>query len=186
MHAFTDGHDVVRLLRRTVRNAYAAGQVDECDMHAGLLLHVNRQLEQDACQCRIVLIGNRVGGEECVNAEMLNTLLLHVLERFDQLLAGHAVLRFLGCTDNCIPPRHIRPGIISETDAFRYQVKPFHIIQIGNIIQINNSPKLMRFQKLFIRCVIGRKNNFLSCDSHRFRQNQFCHGTAVCTHAKFF
>ena len=40
MHAFTDGHDVVRLLRRTVRNAYAAGQVDECDMHALSLIHI--------------------------------------------------------------------------------------------------------------------------------------------------
>ena len=126
------------------------------------------------------------GNNHSMNTDIFDTLILRPCHTFEKLLAGHAVLRFLGCTDNCIPPRQIRPGIISETDAFRYQVKPFHIIQIGNIIQINNSPKLMCFQKLFIRCVIGRKNNFLSCDSHRFRQNQFCHGTAVCTHAKFF
>ena len=80
---------------------------------------LNRQLEQDACQRRIVLIGNRVGGEECVNAEMLNTLLLHVLERFDQLLAGHAVLGLLrgvhdaSCSSTKSPPGLKRQDMVS-------------------------------------------------------------------------
>ena len=162
MHAFTDGHDVVRLLRRTVRNAYAAGQVDECDMHAGLLLHVNRQLEQDACQCRIVLIGNRVGGEECVNAEMLNTLLLHVLERFDQLLAGHAVLGLL---------RGIHDGVVQHEVAARIEAAGHGLlpvayylvveIEVGNIIEIDDGVQVGRELVVLCRSNVGGEHDVM-------------------------
>ena len=64
-------------------------------MHAGLLLNIDGQLEQDAGECRIIFVCNRVGGQERMDAEVLDALLLHILERLDQLLAGHAVLGFL-------------------------------------------------------------------------------------------
>ena len=53
-HTLANGHDVVLGLLRAVRDAHAAGQVDIADMRTGSLLHPDSQLEQDACQLRVV------------------------------------------------------------------------------------------------------------------------------------
>ena len=61
-HALADGHDVVLGLLRAVRDTHAAGQVDVADVRTGSLLHPDSQLEQDACQLRVVGVRDGVGG----------------------------------------------------------------------------------------------------------------------------
>ena len=136
VNALADCHDVVRLLPRLVGDAYAARQVDERDMHAGLLLNLNGQLEQDAGERRIILVCDRVGREERMNAEVLYTLLLHVLERLDELLAGHAVLGLLRGVHDLVFENEVAARIETAGHGFLPLAYLVVVVEVGDVIKV--------------------------------------------------
>ena len=92
----TDDGDVVGGLIRAVGDAHAAGEVNEGDVAAGFLLQLHRHAEENSGQGGIILVGQSVGGQEGVNAELLRTQLLQGPEGLGHLLPGHAVLGLAG------------------------------------------------------------------------------------------
>ena len=165
VHAFADRHDVARLLARAVGDAHAAGQVDERDVHAGLALHLDREVEQDARQRRIVLVCDRVGREEGVDAEMLDALGLHILERLNQLLAGHAVLGLLRGVHDLVVQHEVAArieaaghGLLPLADLV-VEVQMRDIVKVDDCVQIGCQLVVRR------RGHVGREHDLVPRDA---------------------
>ena len=75
-YPFADDRDVIGRLIRTVGDAHAAGQVDKGDMTAGFFLQLHSGAEENGGQGGVILVGNGVGGQESVDAELLGAQLL--------------------------------------------------------------------------------------------------------------
>ena len=105
-------------------------------MHAGLLLNLNGQLEQDAGERRIILVCDRVGREERMNAEVLDTLLLHVLERLDELLAGHAVLGLLRGVHDLVFENEVAARIETAGHGFLPLADLVVVVEVGDVIKV--------------------------------------------------
>ena len=52
--------DIVLAVLGLIVNAYAAREVDELDMHAGLFVQANRKLEKNRRELGIIIVGNSV------------------------------------------------------------------------------------------------------------------------------
>lgn len=112
--------------------------------------------------------------------EMLNTLLLHVLERFDQLLAGHAVLGLL---------RGIHDGVVQHEVAARIEAAGHGLlpvayylvveIEVGNIIEIDDGVQVGRELIVLCRSNVGGEHDVMLLHAANIAELQLGQAGAV-------
>ena len=118
-HALTDNQKVVVLLLRAISNANTAGKIDELNMSASLFLQLYSNLEEDASQLRIIIIGHSVGGQESMHTKMLYTLSQETFICLDNLLMGHAIFSITGVIHNIIGDGKMSAGVITAAYGIR-------------------------------------------------------------------
>ena len=184
-HPFADGGDVVGGLLRPVGDAHAAGEVDEGDVGAGLRLQLHSQLEQDAGQGGVVVVGEGVGRQEGVDAELLGPHGRQTGEGLRDLLPGHAVLGVAGVVHHLealpgLSQGEHAAGIIAAADLLRHMADGLlQIVYQGQVVQIDDGPQPVRQLELLRRRVIGGEHDLLSGDAALFRHHQLRQGGAV-------
>ena len=183
-HALTDGHDVIFGLLRTVRDTHTAGQVDVADVHAGGLLHPDCQLEQDACQLRIVFIGNGVGGEESVDAEVPGTLCSQLLVAFDHLLLGHTILGIAGLVHDlkalfALAQTEGAARVIAAEDVLRHAGDTLQKFHHGGVVQIDIGTHLVGLLHIFHGSLVGGEHDIAAGEAAHLAEHQLGQGRAV-------
>ena len=164
-HALADDGDVVFRLLRPVRDAHAAGEVDVRDVAAGLLLQLDRELEENTRQRGIVFIGQRVGSQKCMDAELLRALGLEQAERLGDLRARHAVLGVAGIVHDLkaftrLAERERAARIEAAADLLRdIANRLFQKFHVRNVVQIDGRAELCRQAVILGRRLIGREHD---------------------------
>ena len=90
-HPFADSVDVVGLLLGAIGNANAAGQVDKCHVRARLALQAHREVEQDAREGGVIIVGDGIACQKGMDAQIFGAALDKHVKSFEELLLGHAV-----------------------------------------------------------------------------------------------
>jgi hypothetical protein len=188
--ALADGHDVVLGLVGAVRDAHAAGQVDVGDVRTGSLLDADRQLEQDAGQLRIVGVGDGVGGQEGVDAEVLCALLHQLLVALDHLLLGHAVLGITGLVHDleaffALAQLERSARIVAAEDVLRHTGHTVEEVHHGGVIEVDVGTQLVGFLHILHRSLVGGEHDVAAGKAADFAEHQLGQGGAVHTAALF-
>ena len=94
-------------------------------MAAGLVFQLHGHLEQDGGQGGVILVGQGVGGQEGVDAELLCPQLLQAAEGLGHLGPGHAVFGLTGVVHHLkallgLPQGEGAAGVIAAGDLFGY------------------------------------------------------------------
>ena len=184
-HPLADDGDVVGGLLRAVGDAHAAGQVDEGDVSSRLILQVHRQLEQNLGQGGVVVVGQGVGGQEGVDAELLGPHLLQALERLGDLLPGHAVLGLAGVVHHleallALPQLEGAAGVEAAGDLLGDV--PDGVLQkvdVGDVVQVDGGPQLGGQSELLRRGVVGGEHDLPALEAAAVGHHQLAQGGAV-------
>ena len=169
----------------SIGDADAAGEVDEGDVAAGLLLQLHSQLEENPGQGRVVLIGEGVGGQEGVEAELLDAQGLELPEGLKELLPGHAVLGVAGGVHDLealpgVPQSEHAAGIVAAAHLLRHPAQQaVHIFHMGDVIQIDDGAQLGGQGELILRRVVGGEHDLLAPDAAPVGHHQLRQGGAV-------
>ena len=144
MYTGADLQNIIRLLLRTVGNANAAGQIDKADFYAQLVLQLHCYIKQHLGQQRIILVGHRIGAQECVQTELLYALGLHDPEGLKQLFGGHTVLGVPRVVHNIIGDLKHTAGIVAAAHfAGQLAAGFFHGFNMGNVIQVDDTAQVV-------------------------------------------
>ena len=173
-HSGADQGNVAGRLLRAISHADAAGEVDKGDVSAGGVVQPHRQPEQLTGQFRIILIGGGIGGQECMNAEVLGAQFLQPVDGACHLVLRHAVLGIPGHIHNGIAQREGAAGIITQTNRLRHLAAADSLqeIHMGCVIQIDVSPHLIGLAHILLRRHIGGEHHIVTGHPHRLRQQQ--------------
>ena len=134
-------------------------------MAAGLLLQLHRELEKDARQRGIVSVGERIGCQKCVDAELLRTLGLEQAERLGDLRARHAILGVAGIVHDLkaftrLAERERAARIEAAADLLRdIADRLFQKVHVRNVVQIDGRAELCRQAVILGRRLIGREHD---------------------------
>ena len=184
-YALTDGGDVVFRLLGPVGNAYAAGEVDEGDVHAGLVPQLHRQAEQDPGQGGIILVGEGVGGQEGVNAEFPRAHVGKAGEGLGDLSTGHAVLGVAGVVHylKALPglgKGEYAAGVEAAADLLgNLSHGAGQGVHQRQIIQVDDGAQLPGQTELIIGRIVGGEHDFLAGDAAALGEHQLRQGGAV-------
>ena len=185
-----DDGDVGGLLLRQIGNAHAAGEVDIPNVAAGLLPQLHRQAEENARQLRIVVVGEGVGGQEGVEAEVLDPLLPQAAERLDQLVPSHAVFGVAGGVHHLKPllagPQGEHPaGIVAAEHRLRHIAQGLlQEVHQGQVVQVDEGAQLVRQPELLRQSVVGGEHDLpapeaAAPDQHQLHQAGAVHAAAL-------
>ena len=184
-HPLADDGDVVGGLLGAVGHPHAAGQVDEGDVDAGLLLQLHGQFEQDGGQSGVVVVGQGVGGQEGVDAELLRPQLLQAAEGVGHLGPGQAVLGVPGVVHHlealfALPQGEGAAGIVPAGDFFGNITDGFlQKVNVGDVVQIDGGPQLGGQGELLRRGVVGGEHNLIAGEAAALGHHQLGEGGAV-------
>ena len=154
-------------------------------MHAGGLLDADSQLEEDACQLRIIGVRDGVGGEEGVDAKILGTLCSQLLVAVDHLLLGHAVLGVAGLVHDlealfALAQLEHAAGIKAAGDLFGDIADGIlQKVDVGDVVQVDGGPQLGGQGKLLSGGVVGREHDLVPGKSAAVGHHQLGEGGAV-------
>ena len=183
-HTLANGHDVVLGLLRAVRDAHAAGQVDVADVRTGSLLHPDSQLEQDACQLRVVGVRDGVGGQESMDAELLCALLHQLFVAVDHLLLGHTVLGIAGLVHDlkalfALAQTEGAARVIAAEDVLRHTGDTLQKFHHGGIVQIDIGTQLVGLLHILHGSLVGGEHDFAAGETAHLAEHQLSQGRAV-------
>ena len=188
--ALADGHDVVLRLLGAVRDADAAGQVDVGDMHAGGLLDADSQLEEDACQLRIIGVRDGVGGEEGVDAKVFGTLCSQLLVAVDHLLLSHAVLGVAGLVHDlealfALAQLEGAARIVAAEDVLRHTGHAVEEVHHRGVVEVDISAQLVSLLHVLHRGLVGGEHDVAAAEAAHFAEHQLSQRGAVHAAALF-
>lgn len=89
------------------------------------------------------------------------------------LLGGHAILGIAGVIHNGVTQCKMAAGIVAAADQRRDPYQPIQKIDMGNVVQIDNSTQLTGQFILRSGGLIGREHDLLSAETALVRQHQF-------------
>ena len=190
-HALADDGDIVGGLLGTVGHAHAAGEVDEGDVAAGLRLQIGGQLEQDAGQGGIVVVGQGVGGQEGVDAELLGAHLLQAGEGLSDLLPGHAVLGVAGVVHHleallALAQLEHTAGIEAAGDLLGNVADGvFQKVHVADVVQVDGGAQLGGQDEFLGGGVVGGEHDLSPLETTPVGHHQLAQGGAVHTAALF-
>ena len=169
-----DDLDIVRRLVGPVCDAHAAGQVDEGNVHAGLVPQFYCQFEQLARQRRIVIVRNGVARQKRMDAAVLNALFLQQTHPFEHLLRRKAVFGFAGVVHDRRVDRKAAAGVIPHGNCFRQFADGFFAeIDVGNIVEIDDGTDLGGILELRCGGHVRRKHDLIPRQIHGLRKGKF-------------
>ena len=190
-HPLADDRDIVGGLFRAVRYAYAPRQIDEGNVTAGFLFQFYGGAEEDCGQGGVVLIGNGVGGQKSVDAEFLRAQFLQAAKRLGHLGAGEAVLGVARVVHNleslfALAQGKGAAGIIPAGYFFGNHTNGIpKEVDVGDIIQVDGSPKLGGQGKFLCGGVVGREHDLSAGKAAPLAHHQFGEGRTVHAAALF-
>ena len=190
-HTLTDGGDVVFSLLRTVGDTYAAGEIDEPNVAACLLPKLYRRLEEDTRQCGIIGVGEGVGGQKGVEAEMLGAQSPQLAEALGELRTGKAVFGVSGGVHDLealltCPDGEGAAGVVAAGDGFGDGSDGvFQEIDVGEVVQVDGGPQAGGQLKLLRGRIIGGEHDIRPRKAAAVGQHELCEGGAVRTTALF-
>ena len=158
-YAFADCKDIVFRLIRFVSNTDTAGKVDEFNVSTGFFFKFYCNLEENACQFRIVVVGNSVGSKECVHTKMFNAFSKQFFISFSHLGTSQTVFCITGVIHNIVGNCKLAARIVTAADGFRNISYLFQEINMSNIVQVNGYIQFASQLEIFCRsCVRGEHN----------------------------
>ena len=186
-----DGGDIIGRLIGPVGDPHAAGEVDEGNAASGFPLKFHRRFKEDPRQSGVVVVGERVGGQESVDAEALGSQVPERLESFRKLGPGHAVFRLAGVVHDLEAlfafaqlehaARIVAAGNGLGNVAQRFAEK-FHM---GEIVQVDDGAQPVGQHEFLWGRVVGGEHDFTAGEAAALRHHQFCQGGAVGAAALF-
>ena len=186
LHLCTDDLDIVWRLIRSVRDAHAAGQVDERDIHPGLVPQFDRQFEQLACQRRVVIVRHRVAGQERVDAAVLHALFLQQPHPFEHLLRRKAVFRFARIVHDRRIDRKAPARIVPHAyGSGQFADGLFAVFDVGDIVEIDDGADLGGVLEFRRRRHVRREHDLIAGQFHRLREGKLRSGRAVAAKTVF-
>ena len=184
-YTFADSEDIVFRLFRFVSDTNTAGKVDEFNVSASFFFQFNCNFEKDACQFRIVVIGNSVGSKECVHTKMFNTFSKQFFISLSHLGTSQTVFSITRVIHNVVCNCKLTTRIVTAADGFRDISHLFQEINVSNIVQVNGYIQFASQLEIFCRSCVGREHDLAFFETNRVGHQKFGIGRAVCT-ATFF
>ena len=154
MNPFTNGQDIIWRLVRTVRNADAAGKIDEADGNPRFMFDFHGQFKKLAGQFRIIFIGHGIAGKEGMDAKLLGALLLEDLEGFHELGLGHPIFGVARIIHDVIAKGKGTARIIAATNCFRDTDETLYRVNHGKVIKVDDGSQFSGQAIILVRCII--------------------------------
>ena len=154
-------------------------------MAAGLFLQLYCQLEQLACQSGIVVVGNGIGGQEGVDAEVFCAHGLELLIALDDLFLGEAVLGLAGVVHDlealfALTQGKDAAGIVAAGDGLGDVADGLlQEVDVGEVIQVDDGVLLVRLNVLFRRGFIRREHDLVAGEAALIAHDQLGQRGAV-------
>ena len=178
-----DSENVDRRFLRPVGDADAAGQIDKLDRDADGIADLANQPEQLARERRVIFVFQRAAGSHAVQAKMPNALFPQNGIRIQQLLLRHTKFGVIQMPHNIIRDLEFA-GVIAAADSVGNTDSTLHVIDLGQIIQIDNRTDGGR-RTIFLRQrLVGGENDVVLRHAGVLSHYQLWHRRAVCTAAK--
>ena len=182
MDAFADIFQVDRFFLRAVGDADAAAEVDEFEADAQFFLDFHGGVEHQLRRFDEGVGVQLVGDDHAVQAEALDAALLCDAVRFDELVVGQAVFRFLRLADDVVA-RDEAAGVVAEGEAVGEARAFFEVVDMGDVVQVDYGAEFPRLLEFVGGGVVGSQHDFLAADARHFRQQKLGEGAAVCAGA---
>ena len=154
-------------------------------MSTGFFFKFYCNLEEDACQFRIVVVGNSVGSKECVHTKMFNAFSKQFFISFSHLGTSQTVFCITGVIHNIVGNCKLAARIVTAADGFRNISYLFQEINVSNIVQVNSYVKFASKLEIFCRSCVGREHNLAFLETNCIGHQKFSVRRAVST-ATFF
>ena len=184
-NAFANCKNIVFRLFRFVSNADTTGKVDELNVSASFFFQFNCNFEKDACQFRIVVVGNSVGSKECVHTKMFNAFSKQFFISFGHLRTSQTVFSIARVIHDVVCDCKLTTRIVTAADGFRDISYLFQEINVSNIIQVNGYIQFASQLEIFCRSCVGREHNLAFFEANSVGHQKFGVGRTVCA-ATFF
>ena len=164
MYLLADYCDVVSGLVGAVGNSYAAGEVDEAQLNAGLFLDLHSGAEQDSRECGVVVVGKRVARKERMHTELLRALFLEYAVAFDELVVREAVLRVLRGVHyvGAAVGLELSARIVAAGDELRYPGQLVEDVDVCEIIEVYQRAHLVGKPEIIVRRSIGAEHDLMT------------------------
>ena len=182
--ALADLGDIVAALLRAIGDAYAARQVDELDLGTRALMKTHRQTEQDARQFRVILIGDRIAGQERVNAELFGAQGHQFGVGLRHLVLAHTIFGIAGVIHDAIAQVKDSTRIVAAADGFGNTRHPLQELHVGQIIQVDVGAQFVGLLHILHRRIVGGEHDITPRKTARLTHQQF--GIAGAVHAAAF
>ena len=176
-HSLSDHTNIIGDLALAVGDSYAAGEIDEGKVDAEFPLCLCRQAEKSSGQFRVIVIGDRIAGEESVQAEVLHSLVPEDPVAFEELSLGKAVFGIAGIVHDPVAHLEDAAGIVAQGHGLReLPVQDlFKEGDVGDVIEVDDGAQLRRKGVLLSGSVVGGKHDLMSRGPHGIRQHQLRH-----------
>ena len=154
-------------------------------MAPGVPLQLHGQLEEHPGQGGIVVVGQGVGGQESVDAEVLGSQLLQAGERLLHLLLGHAVLGVPRLVHDleallALPQGEGAAGIVAAGDGLRDTAQGvIEEVHVGQVVQVDDGPQLVGVAELLGGGLVGGEHDLMAGKSTALCHHQLGEGGAV-------
>ena len=184
-HPLADDRDVVGGLLRPVGHPHAPGQVDKGDVGSCLLLQLHGGAEEDGGQGRVVVVGQGIGGQECVDAELLRPQLTQTAESLGHLGPGQAVLGVARVVHHlkallALPQSKSAPRVETAGNLFGdVSDGLLQKVNVSDVVQIDGGPQLVRQDELLCRGVVGGEHDLVPPEPAAVGHHQLSQGGAV-------
>jgi hypothetical protein len=169
---------VKRRLFRPVGNAGTAAEVDELDPDAGLLLHLDREFEEDAGGLDVVVGVQFVRGHHGVQAEAANAFLAQAHEAVDDLLPGEAVLGLLGLADDDVAVLE-RARVVAAGHQFGQAGGLLDEVDVADVVEVDHSALATGGGELLARGLVRGQHDFFALHAHHRGQDQLGNAGAI-------
>ena len=182
---FTDDGNIIFRLFGPVGNTDAAGQVDKGNVTARFPLQFHGGLEQNPGQCRVIFIGNGVGGQKRMDAEPLGPQRFEFGECLRQLGPRHAVLGLAGVVHDleallAFTQLEHAAGVVAAGDGLGDKAQGvLQKVHMGQVIQIDGCAQLGGQLKFLGRGIVGGKHDVAAGEAAALRHHQFRQGRTV-------
>ena len=137
-------------------------------MRAGLTLQAHGKLKEDACKLGIVVIGDGVAGEECVDAKVLGALDLEHAEGLEELLGGHAIFGIARVVHDAVGELEQAARVKTAADRFGDRAGDALIeLNVTDVVKVDDGAQLVGKRKVGRRRVVGREHNVVARNAQR-------------------
>ena len=183
MYTGADNWYIVWCLIRLISHANSTWKIYKSNIAAGLIFKLNNQLKKLLCKLWIILVGYCIACQECMHAKVFSAFWLKNFECLKKLFLCHSILGVSRIVHDTVWQCEHSTRIISAAYCLRNMSDCFlQKINMCEIIEIDDSTKLVCICKFLCRCIIWWKHDMLSVEAAWLCKHKLCVWWAVTAH----